>query len=105
MVTDAGKEESYRPLNSGKIDYNLKQWQLWNSVEVHAIYELVYTMCTNKTGLTLLSTYFSSNDKKVFEPFFIAQYLLAPVNTIIKESLLPWWLKQFEHFGKENDKY
>src|SRR5687767_12193258 len=45
-------------------------------------------------GVIKLETYFSAEDQKVFEPLFIAQYLFAPVNTIVKNSLLPWMMEQ-----------
>ena len=64
---------------------------------MHAIYALVYTMCTNKIGLLGLKTYFLAEDKQIFEPIFIAQYLLVPVNTIVKNTLLPWMMRSYSH--------
>ena len=78
---------------------------MWNSVEVHAIYALFYTMCTSEEGLNLLSQYFSSNDKRIYEPIFIAQYLLAPVNTIVQDTLHPWMMKPYREQDHSSDKY
>jgi hypothetical protein len=50
----------------------------------------------SKEGLQHFRNYFSAEDPKVFEPMFIAQYLLVPVNTIVKKTLLPWMMKQYE---------
>ena len=47
-------------------------------------------------GLQVLRNYFTSQDSSVFEPLFIAQYLLVPVNTIVKYSFLPWMKKGIE---------
>ena len=41
-------------------------------------------------GLEHLTDYFLSKDTRVTHPLFIAQYLLVPVNTIVKQCLLPW---------------
>ena len=67
---------------------------VWNSIEVHAIYELVYDMCMSKEGVFELRRFCNAKDLDVFEPLFIAQCLLVPVNTIVKTSLLPWMIKK-----------
>ena len=85
----------YRPL-FGDFDRNLKRRNLWNSVEVHVIYALVFTLCMSRDGVKELKKYFSAEDQDVFDPFFIAQYLLAPVNTIVKNSLLPWMMEKLQ---------
>src|SRR5687768_16676293 len=74
---------------------NLKRIKMWNNIEVHAIYELIYDLCMSKEGLQELKKYFSAKDPNVFEPLFIAQYLLVPVNTIIKKALLPWMIRRY----------
>ncbi|HEX5978949.1 MAG TPA: hypothetical protein VFY68_16825, partial [Nitrososphaeraceae archaeon] len=53
-------------------------------------------------GLSVLKRYFSAKDQEVFEPLFIAQYLFVPVNTIVKNSLLPWMM---EKLGYSSIKY
>ena len=68
---------------------------MWSNVEVHAIYELIYDLCMSKEGLQELKKYFSAKDPNVFVPLFIAQYLLVPVNTIVKKSLLPWMMRKY----------
>ena len=78
------------------LDKNLKRNDIWNSIEVHVIYGLVFTLCMSQEGLHHMKTYFSADDSKVFEPLFIAQYLFAPVNTIVKKSLLPWMMEKYE---------
>lgn len=75
--------------------YNLKRKWIWNSVEVHAIYELVYLLCMNRNGLVFFRQYLSCQDQHVFEPYFMAQYLLSPVNTIVKSCLVPWMMKSY----------
>src|SRR5207253_1223255 len=39
--------------------------------------------------------YLSSNGQDIFDPIFIAQYLLSPVNTNVKTSLHPWMMKAY----------
>ena len=84
---------TYRP-NFGDFNTNLKRKNLWNSVEVHAIYALFYSMCMSLEGIVQLKKYFSAQDQDVFEPLFIAQYLFVPANTIIKNSLSPWMMEK-----------
>jgi len=78
------------------LDWNLKRWKIWGSLEVHVVYALIYTMCTNRKGLRLLKTYLAGKNQQVFDPYFIAQYLLVPVNTIVTNTLLPWMLKEYK---------
>lgn len=49
----------------------------------------------SQEGLQQLKIYFSAEDDNVFEPYFIAQYLLAPVNTIVRNTLVPWILESY----------
>jgi hypothetical protein len=86
-------KNGYRPLFS-KLDENLKRRKLWNSVEVHALYALFYTLCMSREGIIELRNYLGANDTSVFEPLFIAQYLLCPVNTIVNHSLVDWMMKR-----------
>lgn len=53
---------------------------------------LFYVFCMSMEGIMFFRSYFSAEDLKVFEPLFLAQYLLIPVNTIVKFSLLPWMM-------------
>ena len=48
----------------------------------------------SKEGVFELRRFCNAKDLDVFEPLFIAQYLLVPVNTIVKTSLLPWMMKK-----------
>ena len=48
----------------------------------------------SQEGVQEFGLFASAKDPNVNEPLFIAQYLLAPVNTIVKDSLLPWMMKQ-----------
>ena len=41
-------------------------------------------------GLLQLKNYLLSNNLRILEPLFIAQYLLVPVNTIVTSYLMPW---------------
>ena len=88
LQEDTKKKGCYRPLFNA-LSLNLKKQSVWKSVEVHAIYELFYTLCISKEGLQEIVDYLSAKDQDVFEPLFIAQYLLCPVNTIVKSYLLP----------------
>jgi len=94
LATEKGKEGSYRPL-FGNLNTNLKRGNDWKSVEVHAIYALVYLLCTSKEGVLQLKNYLSAKDERVFHPLFIAQYLLIPVNTIVKNSLQDWMMEPY----------
>ena len=96
LVTERGAHLPYRPL-FGEINNNLKRTKIWNSVEVHSIYAFVYTLCTSRTGLLQLRTYFLTQMTEVYDPVFIAQYLLVPVNTIVKNTLLPWMMRPYFH--------
>ena len=59
-----GPEDPYRPLFN-TLQYNLKRG-IWKSVEVHAIYALVFHLCTNVEGVIHLDSYFSSGRIEVF---------------------------------------
>ena len=83
MSTEPEQDASYRPVVRN-LNYNLKRKNIWDSVEVHAIYALFYLLCTNQNGILLLNEYLLCNDQDIFDPIFIAQYLLVPVNTIVK---------------------
>ena len=95
MNTASGAKDSYRPNFSG-FNKNLKRYPIWPSFEAHVIYALIYTMCMTKNGFFCLKNYLSCEDIKVFDPYFIGQFLLIPVNTIVKTYLLPWMMKTFE---------
>jgi hypothetical protein len=100
---------SYRPL-FGTLNANLKREKQWKSVEVHAIYALVYLLCTSKEGVLQLKNYLSAKDERVFHPLFIAQYLLIPVNTIVKNSLQDWMMEPYyteevQNTNKKNAAY
>src|SRR5688500_3840694 len=97
----AGHGPPFRPL-FGNIDYQLKRRAIWPNLEVHVVYALFYILCTNKNGYLEFRKYLSAKDKNVFDPYFIAQYLLAPVNTIVKTWLLPWMMKPWAYLLTEN---
>src|SRR5687768_7012523 len=88
LCTESDLAASYRPIFS-TLNLNLKRRDFWNSVEVHVIYALIYTLCTNQDGLVSFRQYLSCQYQQVFEPYFITQYVLVPTNTIVKFSLLP----------------
>ena len=50
----------------------------------------------SEEGLHHFRTFFFAEDSRIFEPLFIAQYLFAPVNTIIKQALQPWMMAEYE---------
>ena len=91
----------FRLLFTG-IYHQLKRTQVWNSLEVHVIYAFVYLLCTNKNGLYEFKTYLGAKDSQVFDPHFIAQYLLVPINTIVKFYLLPWMMEPHYKMRKDN---
>ena len=83
------------PPSFSLLNYNLKGRYVWNSVEVHAIYALIYLLCMNQNGILFFREYLACTDQQIFEPYFIAQYLLSPMNTIVQSSLLPWMMKPY----------
>ena len=95
ILNTGGGKDSYRPLGSN-LTVNLKRRGIWPCFEAHIVYAVIYTMCTNKEGFLLLKTYFLHVDKHIFDPYSIGQYLLVPVNTIVKSLLLPWMLEAYE---------
>ena len=94
-------KEDFQPCFT-EYDFNLKRKGIWNCAEVHAIYGFWYTLCTSKEGINHFRYFLSCNDQKVFEPLFIAQYLLMPVNTIAKNYLYPMMIKPYDAPGKKN---
>ena len=88
MNTVPGAKDYFRP-NFSILNKNLKRAPIWPSVEAHVVYAFIYTMCMTKDGFFCLKNYLSCEDIKVFDPYFIGQFLLIPVNTIVKEFLLP----------------
>ena len=102
-----GQAAPFRPL-FGNLSNNLKRKNLWPSLEVHVIYALCYLLCVNLRGCLELKKYLFATDPQVFDPNFIAQYLLVPVNTIVKTCLLPWMMKSYYELSlcsKTSDKY
>lgn len=95
LITDKKANGSYCPLLYYGIDKNLRQYKIWNHIEVHAIYGLFCTLCMSKEGLQHLINHISADDSNLFDPLFMAQYLLIPVNTIVKFTLHPWMMKNF----------
>ena len=91
---------SYNPLFTG-LHKNLKRRDIWNCAEVHSIYAWFYFLGMSKEGIRKMRFYLSAEDPKTFEPLFIAQYLIVPVNTIVKKYLHPWMMKA--HGPKTSD--
>jgi len=56
----------------------------------------------SKEGVQQFCSYFSAEDAAVHEPLFIAQYLLVPVNTIAKSSLLSWMMEPYKDYTTKN---
>ena len=50
----------------------------------------------SKEGVQVCRSYCSAKEDQVLEPLFIAQYLFAPVNTIVNNWLLPWMMKPYD---------
>src|SRR5687767_13408979 len=50
----------------------------------------------SEEGYDHFNSFFSAEDSRIYEPLFIAQYLFAPVNTIVMQFLLPWMMKKYE---------
>src|SRR5687767_5028557 len=49
----------------------------------------------SKEGLDQFRNFISAEDQQLFDPLFIAHYLLLPVNTIVKNTLLPWLMRKY----------
>lgn len=94
LCTETGLAVSYCPVFR-ILNYHLKRKDKGDSVEVHAIYALFYSLCAIQNGILHFKEYLLSNIQESCEPLFIAQYLLAPVNTIVKTSLHPWMMKPY----------
>ena len=56
----------------------------------------------SKEGIMFLKKYFSAEDSAVFEPLFIGQYLMIPVNTIVYNSLLPWMMTNIRPLSQKS---
>jgi hypothetical protein len=97
------KKECYQPLFTKLYD-NLKRGQLWNSIEVHALYALFYTMCMSREGIVEVRNYLGAIDSSVFEPLFIVQYLLCSVNTIVYDGLINWMMEGYLPSAKAGSK-
>ena len=65
---------------------------------------MFYILCTSKEGIIELRNYLGANDSSVFEPLFIAQYLLCPVNTIVYNGLIDWMMQKYMPTSKPGDK-
>ena len=74
------------PMSS--IQSNLMLCNVWSSPKVHTLYRLFIILCMSHKGIKHLRNYLSCEDQKVFHLFFIAQYLLIPINTIVNKYLL-----------------
>jgi len=104
LITETGLSTSFRPVLA-ELWKNIMRYQVWKSVEVHAIYEFIYLMCFNKKGIFRLRDYLGAEDPPIYEPFFIAQFLLVPVNTIAKYYLLPWIMKNYATLDPTSKKF
>lgn len=49
----------------------------------------------SKEGIFKLRNYLGANDSSVFDPLFIAQYLLCPVNTIVSNGFVDWMMEKY----------
>lgn len=75
---------------------NLQRRDVWNCVEVHVIYALIHNLGMSQEGVKELKKFVTAEDLKVFDPLFLAQYVMCPVNTIVNKSLVPWLKHQNE---------
>src|SRR5688500_9521539 len=55
----------------------------------------------SKEGLDQFKNFISAEDQQLFDPLFIAHYLLVPVNTIVKNTLLPWMMTKYAPPGSD----
>jgi hypothetical protein len=62
---------------------NLKQTNVWKSVEVHAIYALFFIVGYSQEGLQILKDFLDSTHNNIYDPVFLAQMVLRPLNSII----------------------
>ena len=58
----------------------------------------------SREGIIELRNYLGANDSSVFEPLFIAQYLLCPVNTIVYDGFVNWMMKRYMPSAKPGSK-
>jgi hypothetical protein len=82
------KQRACRP-NYARLGTNLKKKDEWRNIEVHAIYALFYILGFSLEGLQVLKKFLNSNHEEIFDPLFLAQMVLSPLNTIVESLLLP----------------
>ena len=61
--------------------------KVWNSLEPHVIMELALSLFPFPEGRALFNDYVSNTDPRFSDPLFLAQIVLAPVNTIVKSLM------------------
>jgi hypothetical protein len=62
---------------------NLKQTKVWKSIEVHAIYALFFIVRYSQEGLQILKDFLDSSHNDIYDPVFLAQMVLRPLNSIV----------------------
>ena len=86
-ITNKVAGELYRP-SFGRLGLNLKKKKTWRSIEVHAIYALFFILGYSREGLQILKDFLDSKYDEIYDPLFLAQMVLSPLNTIVDETLL-----------------
>ena len=59
----------------------------------------------SQEGLQNLKRYFSADKPNIHDPFFMAQFLIIPTNTIVKNIILPWLQDKLVPKGEDPDEY
>ena len=82
-LTTVGSGEPYLP-NLSRLGRNLKLKTTWCSIEVHAIYSLFFIIGNSKEGLQVLKNFLDSDHTDIYDPLYLAQMILSPINDIVE---------------------
>jgi hypothetical protein len=91
MKVNTGRD--YRP-SYARLGQNLKKSTQWKSIEVHAIYAVFFILGFSAEGLQVLKKFLNSFHDDIYDPLFLAQMVLSPLNSIVDELLLPQVAKE-----------
>jgi hypothetical protein len=86
-ITNVNIGRPYRPCYA-RLAQNLKKQKEWRSIEVHAIYSLFFILGYSLEGLRVLQKFLNSTHDEIYNPLFLAQMVLSPLNSIIQDVLI-----------------
>jgi hypothetical protein len=95
-VTKVNVGLPHRP-NCARLSQNLKKKEEWRSIEVHAVCSLFFVPGCSAEGLEVLRKFLKAEDELMFNPAFLAQMVLSPLNSIVDDVLLPSATHENDH--------